>query len=153
MNCSSSCFKWAFFTVFWLQTQPGPGQYEPGELSKPESKKPPGFLSTAQRNDKVSQRFFTRNFVSRILSNSKWYCSIEFLVFHFMYVKFVVIGISTNRTLLSNFISCHYNTVTLMILVILLFRKLLLFDLFTRNLKPTCVQSEETVIVTIQKLD
>ncbi|KAH3831829.1 lymphocyte expansion molecule-like [Dreissena polymorpha] len=43
-------------------TQPGPGQYEPGQLSKPESKKAPGFLSTAQRNDKLSQRFFTRNF-------------------------------------------------------------------------------------------
>lgn len=41
---------------------PGPGQYDPGELTKPESKKPPGFLSTAQRNDKISQRFFTRNF-------------------------------------------------------------------------------------------
>lgn len=41
---------------------PGPGQYDPGELTKPESKKAPGFLSTAQRNDKISQRFFTRNF-------------------------------------------------------------------------------------------
>lgn len=43
-------------------TQPGPGQYEPGELSRPECKNAPGFLSTAQRNDKISQRFFTRNF-------------------------------------------------------------------------------------------
>lgn len=47
-----------------FQTQPGPGQYEPGELTRPGSKKPPGFLSTAQRNDKLSQKFFTRNFVS-----------------------------------------------------------------------------------------
>lgn len=41
---------------------PGPGSYEPAELSKPGSKNAPGFLSTAQRNDKMSQRFFTRNF-------------------------------------------------------------------------------------------
>lgn len=41
---------------------PGPGTYEPKQLSKPETKNSPGFLSTAQRNDRVSQRFFTRNF-------------------------------------------------------------------------------------------
>ncbi|KAL5016357.1 hypothetical protein ScPMuIL_005946 [Solemya velum] len=43
-------------------TFPGPGQYDPQELSKPESHNAPGFLSTAQRNDRLSQRFFTRNF-------------------------------------------------------------------------------------------
>ncbi|XP_060562670.1 ciliary microtubule-associated protein 2-like [Ruditapes philippinarum] len=44
------------------ETQPGPGQYEPKELVRPGSKKAPGFLSTAQRNDKLSQKFFTQNF-------------------------------------------------------------------------------------------
>ncbi|KAK3601504.1 hypothetical protein CHS0354_027650 [Potamilus streckersoni] len=43
-------------------SHPGPGNFDPKEPSKVESRNPPGFLSTAQRNDKLSQRFFTRNF-------------------------------------------------------------------------------------------
>jgi hypothetical protein len=47
-----------------FQKNPGPGHYEPGTLSKPESGNAPGFLSTSKRNDRVAQKFFTRNFVS-----------------------------------------------------------------------------------------
>lgn len=44
------------------EKNPGPGHYEPGTLSKPESANAPGFLSTSKRNDRVAQKFFTRNF-------------------------------------------------------------------------------------------
>ncbi|CAG2220819.1 unnamed protein product [Mytilus edulis] len=44
------------------ENTPGPGRYEPGELSKPQSVNAPGFLSTSKRNDKLSQKFFTQNF-------------------------------------------------------------------------------------------
>ncbi|XP_046372298.2 lymphocyte expansion molecule-like [Haliotis rufescens] len=41
---------------------PGPGNYDPKPVVKAASTNSPGFLSSAQRNDRVSQRFFTRNF-------------------------------------------------------------------------------------------
>ncbi|XP_074642342.1 ciliary microtubule-associated protein 2-like [Tubulanus polymorphus] len=44
---------------------PGPGNYDPDNpnLKKPSfAKKSPGFLSSAQRNDRIAQKFFTRNF-------------------------------------------------------------------------------------------
>ncbi|KAK3089047.1 hypothetical protein FSP39_000394 [Pinctada imbricata] len=44
------------------ENTPGPGTYEPQELSRPKTHHSPGFLSTAQRDDRISQRFFTRNF-------------------------------------------------------------------------------------------
>ncbi|CAH1772898.1 unnamed protein product [Owenia fusiformis] len=45
-------------------TFPGPGQYDPKAQTKPlmQAKFSPGFLSSAQRNDRLSQKFFTRNF-------------------------------------------------------------------------------------------
>ncbi|KAK7495048.1 hypothetical protein BaRGS_00013688 [Batillaria attramentaria] len=43
-------------------TDPGPGQYEPQELTKPTNADPPGFLSSAERVDRRAQRFFTGNF-------------------------------------------------------------------------------------------
>lgn len=49
-----------------LKGSPGPGTYVPGQLSKPESVNAPGFSSTSKRNDKLSQKFFTRNFVSTV---------------------------------------------------------------------------------------
>ncbi|GFO03101.1 lymphocyte expansion molecule [Plakobranchus ocellatus] len=41
---------------------PGPGAYSIQELSKPTAVNSPGFLSSAKRDDKISQKFFTRNF-------------------------------------------------------------------------------------------
>lgn len=38
---------------------PGPGQYEPQEMSKPTITNPPGFLSSAERMDRRAQKFFT----------------------------------------------------------------------------------------------
>ena len=46
---------------------PGPGSYDPGQLSKPRNHKQPGFLSSAERVDRRAQRFFTGNFVSHAL--------------------------------------------------------------------------------------
>jgi len=45
-------------------TEPGPGSFNPKELTKPPSqaKKSPGFLSSAQRNDRTAIKFFTGNF-------------------------------------------------------------------------------------------
>lgn len=46
------------------QTDPGPGQYDPKEIVKPpqQATKSPGFLSSAQRNDRMATKFFTGNF-------------------------------------------------------------------------------------------
>jgi len=41
---------------------PGPGAYSFQELSKPRHLNSPGFLSSAKRDDKVAQKFFTKNF-------------------------------------------------------------------------------------------
>ncbi|RUS78373.1 hypothetical protein EGW08_013866 [Elysia chlorotica] len=41
---------------------PGPGTYSVQELSKPTAVNSPAFLSSAKRDDKISQKFFTRNF-------------------------------------------------------------------------------------------
>ncbi|BFZ16919.1 hypothetical protein BsWGS_19958 [Bradybaena similaris] len=40
----------------------GPGAYHIRELSKPASTNSPGFLSSSRRDDKMAQKFFTRNF-------------------------------------------------------------------------------------------
>lgn len=45
--------------------EPGPGQYEPkspNEKPPSQAKKSPGFLSSAQRSDKLATKFFTGNF-------------------------------------------------------------------------------------------
>ncbi|KAK7101266.1 ciliary microtubule-associated protein 2-like isoform X2 [Littorina saxatilis] len=44
------------------QNVPGPGSYEPGQLTKPKNHKQPGFLSSAERVDRRAQKFFTGNF-------------------------------------------------------------------------------------------
>jgi len=41
---------------------PGPGAYSAQALSKPKHENSPGFLSSAKRDDKMSQKFFTKNF-------------------------------------------------------------------------------------------
>ncbi|XP_041359080.1 lymphocyte expansion molecule-like [Gigantopelta aegis] len=55
-----------YSTLSQYQTRgntPGPGKYDVLEQpSKPTSVKGPGFLSSSQRNDRMSQMFFTRNF-------------------------------------------------------------------------------------------
>lgn len=45
-----------------LKNAPGPGAYSIQDLSKPRHINTPGFLSSAKRDDKISQKFFTRNF-------------------------------------------------------------------------------------------
>ena len=52
-----------------LQDSPGPGAYSFQELSKPRHLNSPGFLSSAKRDDKVAQKFFTKNFVSNMREN------------------------------------------------------------------------------------
>ncbi|XP_064605226.1 ciliary microtubule-associated protein 2-like [Liolophura sinensis] len=42
-------------------SEPGPGHYDHKRISKSASSNAPGFLSSAQRNDRISQKFFTRN--------------------------------------------------------------------------------------------
>lgn len=57
--------------IHFLQTEPGPGQYEPKDVNvKPpaQAKKSPGFLSSAMRNDKMATKFFTGNFVRSVYS-------------------------------------------------------------------------------------
>ncbi|XP_013413164.1 lymphocyte expansion molecule [Lingula anatina] len=41
---------------------PGPGAYNAKEISKPQAHNSPGFLSSARRDDRMAQKFFTRNF-------------------------------------------------------------------------------------------
>ncbi|XP_005100483.1 lymphocyte expansion molecule isoform X2 [Aplysia californica] len=45
-----------------MKDSPGPGTYSLQEMSKPRHVNSPGFLSSAKRDDKISQKFFTRNF-------------------------------------------------------------------------------------------
>ena len=47
------------------QEEPGPGQYEPKmhDQMVSHAKKSPGFLSSAQRTDKLATKFFTGNHV------------------------------------------------------------------------------------------
>lgn len=66
-KCSLN-FQVLYFLILhccaWLQSEPGPGHYEHKRISKSASGNAPGFLSSAQRNDRISQKFFTRNSVS-----------------------------------------------------------------------------------------
>lgn len=44
------------------ESSPGPGAYDARDVSKPEAVNSPGFLSSAKRDDRHAQKFFTRNF-------------------------------------------------------------------------------------------
>lgn len=55
-----------------FQSSPGPGAYDARDVSKPEAVNSPGFLSSAKRDDRHAQKFFTRNFVSKMLLNRKY---------------------------------------------------------------------------------
>ena len=62
-------FMVVMFVSLVAQNEPGPGQYDPKiTADKPPSqaKKSPGFLSSAQRSDKLATKFFTGNFVSLV---------------------------------------------------------------------------------------
>lgn len=46
------------FEFFSYKTDPGPGNYSPQELTKPEATVRPPFGSTAERFDRHARRFF-----------------------------------------------------------------------------------------------
>ena len=68
-----------FSFFFDSQDIPGPGAYSVQELSKPTAINSPGFLSSAKRDDKVSQKFFTRNFVSNF--DNEYYTLLNLMKF------------------------------------------------------------------------
>lgn len=59
-----------------MKSEPGPGQYDPKILEKNVShaKDSPGFLSSAQRTDKLATKFFTGNHVSLKHEFSNFHC-------------------------------------------------------------------------------